>query len=521
MTGPTTPTRNTTPTWYWSTGGGSGNYQYQMDAAGWMPTISLSFTPASALSYGTHTLYVQEKNAAGTWSASASAAVLIKAAPLAPNVSVNATLTNAPQWTWAAAANSGGDGTFAYSLDNAAYSTAQNLARYAPTLSDGSHTLCVEEHDVLGLGAAGCKTLQVDLTAPALAITAPTGMAAVFSGTPATTGTASDANGIKTSTYSLNGGSAQTLTVSNGTWSFAPTWIEGQNILSVTITDNAGNINIQKDTVYKRSHVVFVRKGAIGTGDGTSWANAYPEMSTAFNAWGKNPRGTQVWVAAGTYIPLNGGGLNIDSSIAVYGGFPSDGSANAITMRNVSSYQTDVQDPVNGGNLLYLGGNNITINGFIFEQANSVAVISGSQINIVNCTIRKFTKTNSIPLMITSDGSTLVDSCNFTSNQTTEIGALVGSGFTLSNSQFQNNTSNNIGGYSGGAMQIYGGTVKMFGTVFSQNYGTDPSNSLNNIQVYVYSGTLNYQTGTVYFNEVNNTNSGISTAGGTGVADSY
>jgi hypothetical protein len=71
----TTPTGDTTPTWSWSSGGeGNGTYRYQLDseAGTWTETTATMGTAGSPLDPGFHTLYVQERDDAGNWSASGS-----------------------------------------------------------------------------------------------------------------------------------------------------------------------------------------------------------------------------------------------------------------------------------------------------------------------------------------------------------------------------------------------------------------------------------------------------------------
>ncbi len=83
----TTPTNNQSPTWSWVQGNGSkGNetYRYKLNdsdlTSGATSTTNTSYTPGSALSDGTHTLYVQEQYGdASDWSSSGSAAVVIDA----------------------------------------------------------------------------------------------------------------------------------------------------------------------------------------------------------------------------------------------------------------------------------------------------------------------------------------------------------------------------------------------------------------------------------------------------------
>src|SRR5512147_2853980 len=49
--------------------------------------------------------------------------------------------------------------------------------------------------------------------------------------------------------------------------------------------------------------IVYVDAGASGTGDGSSWANAYPSLADALAGAAS---GTEIWVAKGTYKPTSG-----------------------------------------------------------------------------------------------------------------------------------------------------------------------------------------------------------------------
>jgi hypothetical protein len=61
--------------------GGNGIYRYKLDSSdlttGATEIAGTSYTPATNLSEGMHTLYVQERNAAGNWSSSGSFAIKI------------------------------------------------------------------------------------------------------------------------------------------------------------------------------------------------------------------------------------------------------------------------------------------------------------------------------------------------------------------------------------------------------------------------------------------------------------
>lgn len=93
FTAPTASTVDATPTWSWTTGGGSGTYRFKLDdstlTSGATTTTLSSFTPGAALADGSHTLYLQESDAFGVWSATTSRAVVIDAT--APHILARAT----------------------------------------------------------------------------------------------------------------------------------------------------------------------------------------------------------------------------------------------------------------------------------------------------------------------------------------------------------------------------------------------------------------------------------------------
>jgi hypothetical protein len=74
----TSPTLDTTPTWAWETGGGgSGTYRRTLDGGGYTYTTSTSYTPSSAMSYGPHTLTVEERDSFNNYSSVASRTIYI------------------------------------------------------------------------------------------------------------------------------------------------------------------------------------------------------------------------------------------------------------------------------------------------------------------------------------------------------------------------------------------------------------------------------------------------------------
>jgi len=91
------PTSDQTPDWSWTDTTNTGYYRYRLNSTDpWSYTVSKSFTPTGDLPEGDYTLYVQEMDRMGFWSASGSAPVTIDkiptvtlASPMGTGVSVS------------------------------------------------------------------------------------------------------------------------------------------------------------------------------------------------------------------------------------------------------------------------------------------------------------------------------------------------------------------------------------------------------------------------------------------------
>ncbi|MFC1839664.1 leucine-rich repeat domain-containing protein [Thermodesulfobacteriota bacterium] len=168
----TTPTFNTTPAWNWTSGGGgNGTYRYKLDndnlTSGTTETTNTSYTPDNALSEGSHTLYVQERDTAGNWSGSGSKEIVVDITPPGVPAVTGATPTSdrTPTWSWTSGGE--GNGTYRYKLDDSDLTSgAVEMANTSYTadnaLSDGSYTLYVQERDAAGnWSGSGYKTIEV------------------------------------------------------------------------------------------------------------------------------------------------------------------------------------------------------------------------------------------------------------------------------------------------------------------------------------------------------------------------
>ncbi len=246
-------TNDTTPTWSWTAGGGgNGSFRYKLDDAdltsGATETTTASYTPASALSEGTHTLYVQERDAAGNWSSSGSFAVTVDTTgPSAPSVTAAATPTNDTTPTWSWAAGGGGNGNFRYKLDSAdltSGATETTAATYTPAsdLSSGSHTLYVQERDDAGnWSSSGSFAVTVDTTGP----TAPsvTSAAATTTDTTPTWSWTTGGGGNGNFRYKLDDTDLTSGATETTTASYTPVSAlsDGTHTLYVQERDDAGN----------------------------------------------------------------------------------------------------------------------------------------------------------------------------------------------------------------------------------------------------------------------------------------
>ena len=257
-----------------------------------------SYTPATALSEGSHTLSVSVTDAAGNVSTSTSATVIVDT--LAPddltltasnnNGSTPVTIadgdtTNDNTPLLRGVAEAGSVVTIRLDGDVVASLTVGSSGNWSYTsaaLSDGSHTFSVTETDAAGnTGDALSVTLIVDATPPLVAtnltitndvtgVSIPAG-GATNDTTPTLSGSA-EAN-TTVSVYDGNTLLGTALVNGSGAWSFvSPTLGNGAHALSVAVTDAAGNtgprttpVTITVDTVAPGAATLVVTNDISGS----------------------------------------------------------------------------------------------------------------------------------------------------------------------------------------------------------------------------------------------------------------
>jgi len=134
-------------------------------------------------------------------------------------------------------------------------------------------------------------------------------------------------------------------------------------------------------------HILYVKQD--GTGNGSSWENAYPNLADPLFVAKSNPDIHQIWVAEGRYIPRHKAGdgtqdqdkaFVLVEGVKIYGGFPADANDTEHTSISTRGHAPLLNATILSGDLDNNDGDNFTNNG-----ENACHVIIGA--NISNVTV--------------------------------------------------------------------------------------------------------------------------------------
>ncbi|MDJ0502017.1 MAG: cadherin domain-containing protein, partial [Nostocales cyanobacterium LE14-WE4] len=266
------------------------------------------------------------------------------------------------------------------------------------------------------------------------------------------------------------------------------------------------------------SRVVYVRAGAGGSNNGTSWTNAYTSVQDALAA---AQSGDKIWVAGGTYKPTTGtdrtATFTLKNNVEIYGGFA--GTETSFSQRNVSTNVTTLSGDIGtvnntADNVYHVvtsnsPANTAVLDGFTISGGNANGstnqnigggiYIIGSNPILRNLIVENNNATSSGGgLYNTSSANYLLTNSTFRNNTSASGGAIynAGSSPTLTDVTFTNNTTVN----EGGAIFNNGGTPIFNNTTFVSNTG-------------LIGGAI-YNNGSPIFNTATFTNNVASSSGG-------
>ncbi|MEM6699513.1 MAG: right-handed parallel beta-helix repeat-containing protein, partial [Bacteroidota bacterium] len=238
------------------------------------------------------------------------------------------------------------------------------------------------------------------------------------------------------------------------------------------------------------AQILYVNQAVVGgTGDGSSWTNAFDNLQDALSNTTFST--TEIWVAQGTYYPDEGGGQSNDdrfaafvmqNNLGIYGGF--DGTE---TMRNQRDFVNNVtilsgdidQNDNSGGDNL---GNSYTIVENNGNGLNGTAIIDGFTFTAANSNNGTFGNTRNGGGMYNSGGSPTVSNCIFEDNEANNGGGIanVNSNAKVSNCRF----INNLGRVDAGGVYCFGnGFTPMITNCEFITNNADGGGGIYNLQV--------------------------------------
>ena len=329
----------TTLRWVWSrTGEATDSFVVKLNGTEVSRQTGTAYA-MTLLSDGTYQLEVSEMDGTGNASAfTGSGSVRVdRTPPNAPDLSQPPTPRRTVQWTWTS--GGGGNGSYQCQLDGGTVFAC--TTPYSPSNpTDGDHILNVRELDAAGNTSAYSSTrVTIDVQKPVISLTSHlTAPTQVFSSISAFEGKATDDRQMRYVRVKV--GADTILATGSNPFSVTPNLPSETQVLTFIAEDVAGNQSTTQITVTYEPTVIFVRKGATGLGDGSSWANAFPELSLVLRADKNYPAGKQAWVTEGTYIPSDREGFKVHSDFSMYGGFASDGTDRSLSARDLTHHVT-------------------------------------------------------------------------------------------------------------------------------------------------------------------------------------
>jgi len=295
-------------------------FQYRDSALVWhtgqaYSTSNIWNWDTTGLLLDTYTIQVWARTVGNTanYDVYKNATLTISAAPSVPIVTGITPTTNAqPVWAWTS--GGGGNGTYRYQLDNGNWNTTTALSyQSTTTLTDGQHTLFVQERNSVGIwSTSGYKTMEIDATGPTINLSTLTTNATTTNPVLNIVGTAADIGGMQGLTI-MSSGSTTVVNVSPDGFNTAILLVPGSNQVTFTASDALGNqtvdtlnitydsfaplltITTPADNSTTRDSIVTVT-GGISPGATVTYAVNGNITQTALTSG-------QTWTATATLVP--------------------------------------------------------------------------------------------------------------------------------------------------------------------------------------------------------------------------
>ena len=209
--------------------------------------------------------------------------------------------------------------------------------------------------------------------------------------------------------------------------------------------------------------IIYVNANAAAGGDGTSWETAYNDLQDAL-AVTVSGRGDQVWIAQGTYYPIDitnqaefdrTATFYIKDQVALYGGFI--GTETALAQRDWESYPTILSGEIYEDSAYWsihvttIDNNTVTFDGITITKGNA----NGTENEM------------DIAAAVHGEGNVTATNCTFSGNSANGYGGVASGGtWTATNCTFSGNSANNYGGVA------YSSTWAITNCTFSGNSAT-------------------------------------------------
>jgi HYR domain/Right handed beta helix region len=236
------------------------------------------------------------------------------------------------------------------------------------------------------------------------------------------------------------------------------------------------NDNGKLDTCEGAGQRIYVDRNAEAGNDGSSWWNAYSNLSDAICiAETRAYNGpVEIWVARGTYRPRphqrsgRTSGFRIGENVAVYGGFA--GGETSLTQRNPRANVTILSADIFGNDQPgFLGYEENAVQVVLIPHGNAATIVDGVTLVGGNANDASFQEHLNGGGVRLGSGQATLRNCILVANKATVAGGAVYAGaftsLTISACVFAGNRAE----VAGGAIALSGASAEIVNSVFSAN----------------------------------------------------